>query len=528
MAQNGTATTSEGVNIPEKYIAIGIDFGTTYSGVSWASSEAWTNSGENIVHVHDVLNWPQEGGQQQDELQVPTLIDPETGKWGMFCHSTETNPVRWIKLLLLEEIDLIEDLRKSKTFDYSRKRLIEAKQWGISGIVGLVARFLEEVWKHTLQEIKHEHGDLNMPLKVAIGVPAMWKPYVRERIKRAVLLAGILDTRYDSEGNGYTTTMTFVEEPQAAAIWTLREHNDQVTIEVGDTFVVCDGGGGTVDAITYMVTSQKPFRAQPVVQGKASLRGGFLIDQAFENYLYGPAVKFKFSKCSSQELRGFFNKEWEWTLKRRFDNAGNAFALTPPFAAVPARRWRTGPVETPQLHLGNGVVEGFFADTLTGIRIQIQDQLNAVKGAGRTKPKKIFFVGGLGGSTYLLSKVEQQYQKDHTVVLRPRRTWSAVARGAVITALERGNNYVIDPKLDRDPLDSEGLKLTLQMTWHVKKGAGETGDYTPESHEFHLAFGNKGGTGVNLPVTMHMNVAYGANKGWESAITSHELAGNRI
>lgn len=30
-------------------------------------------------------------------------------------------------------------------------------------------------------------------------------------------------------------------------------------LQVGDSFVVCDAGGGTVDLITYEVTKMKPY-----------------------------------------------------------------------------------------------------------------------------------------------------------------------------------------------------------------------------------------------------------------------------
>lgn len=46
--------------------------------------------------------------------------------------------------------------------------------------------------------------------------------------------------------------LQIVSEPEAAATYALDAMNPHV-IKVGDTFVLCDAGGGTVDLISYCV-----------------------------------------------------------------------------------------------------------------------------------------------------------------------------------------------------------------------------------------------------------------------------------
>lgn len=42
------------------------------------------------------------------------------------------------------------------------------------------------------------------------------------------------------------TKLILVEEPEAAALCTLHERREYPEIEAGETFIVCDCGGGTV------------------------------------------------------------------------------------------------------------------------------------------------------------------------------------------------------------------------------------------------------------------------------------------
>ncbi|OBT39592.1 hypothetical protein VE00_10554 [Pseudogymnoascus sp. WSF 3629] len=53
----------------------------------------------------------------------------------------------------------------------------------------------------------------------------------------------------------------------------------------GDTFVVCDAGGGTVDLITYQVRSVEPLDLYEVVQGDGGICGAAILDMRFEAFI---------------------------------------------------------------------------------------------------------------------------------------------------------------------------------------------------------------------------------------------------
>ena len=60
-----------------------------------------------------------------------------------------------------------------------------------------------------------------------------------------------------------------VKEPEAAALFTLHHMGDK-GLEVGDAFVICDAGGGTVDSISYEITNLKPFALKELVAAKGT------------------------------------------------------------------------------------------------------------------------------------------------------------------------------------------------------------------------------------------------------------------
>jgi len=61
--------------------------------------------------------------------------------------------------------------------------------------------------------------------------------------------------------------VTLIKEPEAAALYTI--HSLDFTLSVGDAFVLCDAGGGTVDLISYEVAEITPtLQLRELVPGK--------------------------------------------------------------------------------------------------------------------------------------------------------------------------------------------------------------------------------------------------------------------
>ena len=57
-------------------------------------------------------------------------------------------------------------------------------------------------------------------------------------------------------------------------------------IKIGDTFMLCDAGGGTVDLVTYKVASLKPIlKLAEASPGSGSLCGASYLNRRFGEYL---------------------------------------------------------------------------------------------------------------------------------------------------------------------------------------------------------------------------------------------------
>ncbi|KAF5003059.1 hypothetical protein FDECE_10370 [Fusarium decemcellulare] len=389
----------------ERFIAIGIDFGTTFSGASWAYSE-------KPDQIYEVSEWPAADFNDRNEVQVPTLYDLNSGAWG-YMVTPDMVPVKWFKLLLLNNKDLSkEDIRHSEQLTEARKQLAEHPK-GFT-VVQVVGFYLKRLWEHTKAYLRTKLQRVeDIPFRVSITVPAIWPPYAQSAMREAAKLAGITDERAIGP-----TTLELVQEPEAAGLSIMLERSELSEIQKDEAFVVCDAGGGTVDVISYKVVSDRPFRLKECVKGDGKLCGAVRIDEAFEDYLEG-RDKLKLKSLSESEYNTFFIQDWERGVKRNFtmDKVPEHFSLRLPNKAYKTMdRIRN----KDNFSMSRADVTGFFGKSLTGIRRLVNDQCN------------ILLVGGLGSSRYIYDILNAQFDG---AVLRPLKGWSAVARGAVIRLL---------------------------------------------------------------------------------------------
>lgn len=72
---------------------------------------------------------------------------------------------------------------------------------------------------------------------------------------------------------------------EAAAIHVLHKKNLH-DLQVGDTFVVCDAGGGTVDLISYTIVKLDPvIEVKEAAPGTGALCGNTYLNRRFKEYL---------------------------------------------------------------------------------------------------------------------------------------------------------------------------------------------------------------------------------------------------
>ncbi|KAL4736402.1 hypothetical protein BDV11DRAFT_211253 [Aspergillus similis] len=294
----------QGLRISEDddQLVIGIDFGTTFSGVAWATPEYFEADQINLISA-----WP---GTGREEGKAPTelLYDDEKTMWG-YNIPGGADTVRGFKLLLLHDEDLTDDVKTSEFFLRAKKMVRDTGKTP----VGLIADYLRALWQHTMDTINKALGDSVMDglrFHVVITVPAIWKAYARQSMQDAAKSAGILKTRKAGK-----TTLSFIPEPEAAALSTLCERGRR--IKKGDVYVICDAGGGTVDLISYEIKDTNPIAMREAVEGRGGLCGGLLIDEAFEA-MCKRRLGRRWDNLSKKGINDLMRGEWEQYIKPQF------------------------------------------------------------------------------------------------------------------------------------------------------------------------------------------------------------------
>ncbi|KAF2127837.1 actin-like ATPase domain-containing protein [Dothidotthia symphoricarpi CBS 119687] len=399
-------------------ILIGIDFGTTYSGVAWAYSK-------QPEDINIITNWDCTEYESSDKGKAPTRISYEQSSsneilWGYNVGDKEA--VEWFKLLLLDEEEMDAKQRNSPQIKQAKELLRKAGKTAVQAVTD----YLRLLWAHAVSNIEKAFGEATvegLPFQIVCTVPAVWTTQAVNKMREAAKDAGILEHRIAGE-----TTLNFVSEPEAAALATFDDLKARPNFQVGDTFVVCDAGGGTVDLISYQVSQTKPMRLSECVEGSGKLCGAVFLDQDFEAFmkqLVGEAWD-----VPDSVIKGVMSAQWENGIKRGFEDQDRNWKITLPYDCVT----RGAP---PFISLDRGHVREIFDDVVSQVRSLVNDQVSAVEEKTGRPPKAVVLVGGFGSCRYLfnLLRVENRHRGIEVYQSSGNRPWTAICRGAVLKAL---------------------------------------------------------------------------------------------
>lgn len=196
--------------------------------------------------------------------------------------------------------------------------------------VQAVADYLRLLWQHALSNMKRNLGEAmveGLAFQVVCTVPAVWSTNAVNKMRTAAQDAGITTHRFAG-----ATTLEFVSEPEAAALATFEDLKARPNIQEGDTFVVCDAGGGTVDLISYKVSATDPLQLDECVEGSGKLCGAVFLDDDFEKMIaqqLGDAWN-----VPEPVKREFLDAQWENGIKRAFQDQDKKWKLTLPYPCV--------------------------------------------------------------------------------------------------------------------------------------------------------------------------------------------------
>ncbi|KAI1181192.1 hypothetical protein F4777DRAFT_592852 [Nemania sp. FL0916] len=489
-------TDSDGVLI------ISIDFGTTYTGAAYAYVRR-DNEDTNEITPQPVTLWPtsHHGGAHSDSPKVPSHLDyTQSGiTWGQ--QGFDVPGVRWFKLLLLNEDEVPVHLENSKHMKQARESLEKLGK----DVVTVISDYLQKVWEHLLEIITRAWGRdfiSTHPYHVVITVPAIWQDSQTDMMTRALRKAGVLNKRPRCED----TTYAFVSEPEAAALASLHSYNKLPNLQPGQTFVIADLGGGTVDIISFRVKRTRPkLDLEEIVEGQGGLYGATFLDEAFleciERKLGEKRKTSRTLKLWHQmhhiERQRIMGTVWEQEIKRQYHDGllGQNIDL----GAQGHRR--------PELQLDPKDLNGVFDSVCKPIVALIQKQTEAIEKKTGDPPQFIVMNGGFGRCEYIYRKLCQHFGDRVEVLFEGNdNPWTAVARGAVLSGVadvqktpqvhsrvsrysygwprwEEFDHRIHDGR-DHDIHELTGQSIALdQMEWIIHRGESIEGQQ-PRVHEY--------------------------------------------
>ncbi|GAW12411.1 hypothetical protein ANO14919_017770 [Xylariales sp. No.14919] len=419
-------------------VVIGIDFGTTFTGVAY-DYVGQVEKSPGDVTPQAITLWPASNYNEADSdaPKVPSRIaytSTEAIAWGQQA-SDEQGSILWSKLLLLDDNDLQLHLKGSDHLKQARERLEKTDK----DVVTVISDYLAKVWNHVLENITRARGRQFLNTRsfhVVVTVPAIWQEYARERMECAVRKAGILNKRPGCAD----TTHTFVSEPEAAALAAINGHNKYDVLENGQTFVIADLGGGTVDLISYRVKATQPkLLLEEVVEGDGALCGATFLDQAFSSYLKSKVWQKKqkdrnlksWDQMHIEERKRIMNTVWEKGIKRKYYDGQPGHIID--LGAQGNRR--------PDILLDADGLNEIFDSVYQDISKLVEGQVEAIVKKTGKKPQFIVLTGGFGRCEYIYRKLCREHEDGIEILFEGNDgPWTAVARGAVLSGVAHVNN----------------------------------------------------------------------------------------
>ncbi|RMZ73776.1 Hsp70 family chaperone [Pyrenophora seminiperda CCB06] len=474
-------------------LVVSIDYGTTFTGVAFCETSDTGIIGKTIALVQD---WPSCNNKIATKEKVPSeLALGDHSKWGALIPSKAQRHM-WTKLLLDDqkagEVDkILEELSLSDNADMSKKP------------VDIIAQFLAHVKVHLFKNLDiHYDKDLwrTLPLTLVVTVPAVWSDAAKHSTLQAVHKAGFNKVELPQLKRTMLTT-----EPEAAAIYTIQSMQGGIQDEqfsVGDGFVVCDMGGGTVDLISYRVTGLLPTTLEEATVGSGAQCGGSFVERSFLEWLerrLGTADFVLIAGERSEELPrtslssklGKMVQDFVFEAKSGFSGVETTFLRLPfPLSSIEDDEIRG--IQDGEIMITPDDMEGMFAFCLARTYELLREQFQRAKLTGDVIIKHVIMVGGFSESPYMFAKLSSFILSKGLRPIRPKSPWGAIARGAVAKGLEGdgrtqiknrkcrryyGSAYSIPfiPGKHRESdsyiSEFEGIKrATNQAEWMLKKG----------------------------------------------------------
>ncbi|GAA5933864.1 hypothetical protein JCM3775_000308 [Rhodotorula graminis] len=423
--QQVVAETDSGAYVAEVEgkLSVGIDFGTTFSGVAFGSNRNMNGQ------IRCILSWP---GSYETYRKVPTCIayyQPTPSSeavivaWGIEAKAMTLREgffkVEWFKLFLDPTV-----LREGRLASSAR---LPDLPYGKEPI-DVVTDYLSCLWKYAKERITDEIGsvaDLEAA-DVILTVPAAWDAAGCQMMRTAAIQAGMVQSARGGDRN-WRERLRIITEPEAAAIHASTLSN-LLDLRPSQAFIICDAGGGTVDTAAYKLIGQlSNLEIAEMCARTGANAGSLFIDLRFEalvkSLLRNHPVHL--DEASLLAFRHAFAECDKLLFSTADDDTHfrfNCFNIED--AHDPECGLEYGELVIPGSVIRRDVFEPVVQQVLDLIEVQL------AKVPTHQGVQALILVGGFAASEYLCSRVHETFSARIPVIAKPRDTDVATLQGA--------------------------------------------------------------------------------------------------
>ncbi|CAG8504961.1 9394_t:CDS:2 [Funneliformis mosseae] len=401
-------------------VVVGIDFGTTYSGYAYAHK-----SSPNEISAED--KW-----SGFPDYKTPTVIKYEdesytnVKSWGFKAfadrpkkkkNADQSIPIELFKLFLFKNSSM-EKPYLPENLDYKN----------------VITDYLKELCKMVKESVNSHWHNLEFYTKVLIvlTIPAEFDDDAIAIMRECAFHAGLVNEKN-------SRNLIFTTEPEAAAVYCLNSLEKVHNLKPGDSFMVVDCGGGTVDLTRHELLQNS--RLSEITERSGKNCGSSFIDKKFIEFIgtkLGKSVELLKKKHYSSIQ--YMVQEFCRRVKIPFTGHKNEF-----------QRYE---IDLEDYHLLKEIVEGKekrllekddwliyveFNDVKTMFDPIVGDIITLIKDQLKKNDKKcsaIMLVGGFGESKYLQDRIRKEFNKTVPNISVPTQPIIAVVKGAVQFGLQ--------------------------------------------------------------------------------------------
>ncbi|CAI2192069.1 14405_t:CDS:2, partial [Funneliformis geosporum] len=363
-------------------VVLAIDFGTTYSGYACAHV-----ANPDSIIIKD--NWDGVEGR----FKIPTVIKYKDD----FYDSIESWGYSALAQSLKEKPFLPDNLNYKKVItDYLNK-------------------FCESI-KETLH-ITWPGVDLHSNVSIVLTVPAEFVDNEITIMRECAFNAGLLKEKYSNN-------LRFTTEPEAAAIHCLNSIvKEQHNLNPGDSFMIVDCGGGTVDITTLELLENNKLSERTIRGGDYC--GSTFVDQKFLEFIGKMTGPFAIEQMKEHHYAQLQYIVQEFCRFAKFKFTGEESVFEPfelDLDEIPViKQYIKGEEEETLkslywfIEINFEEVQGMFDPVIERIINLIKGQLDQIE----NDCCAMFLVGGFSESKYLQTRIKKEFYELFPSILVP-------------------------------------------------------------------------------------------------------------